>query len=61
MNMKIEINPDKDFVAEMRAALKANNGYCPCAIEKTKDTKCICKEFREMENGICRCGLYKKE
>lgn len=40
----------------------ANNGYCPCAIEKTKDTMCICKEFKEAEVGtVCNCGLYRKE
>ena len=39
----------------------ANNGYCPCAIEKTPDTKCMCKEFREQkEPGLCHCGLYEK-
>lgn len=39
----------------------ANDGYCPCAIEKTEDTKCICKEFREQESeGPCHCGRYMK-
>lgn len=46
-----------ELVAE---ALKENNGYCPCKAIKTKDTKCMCKEFREMEIGICHCGLYQK-
>ena len=32
--MKIEINSDKNKVEEIRAAVKANNGYCPCHIEK---------------------------
>lgn len=44
--MKISINPDKEFVNDMRKALKDNNGFCPCAIEKNEDTKCMCKEFR---------------
>lgn len=46
---------------EIQAAVKANNGYCVCAVSKTPDTKCMCKEFREQtESGVCHCGLYKK-
>lgn len=63
--MKIVENPDKEFVKDIRKQLKANSGYCPCALEKTKDTKCMCKEFREMvkrgEAGVCHCGLYIAE
>lgn len=58
--MKININPDKEFVNDMRKALKDNNGFCPCAIEKNEDTKCMCKEFIEMASGTCHCGLYTK-
>ena len=58
--MKIVINPDTDFVREMKAALKANNGFCPCALEKSKDTKCMCRDFRETKSGTCTCGLYTK-
>lgn len=60
--MKIELNPDKEFVAEFREKLKANDGYCPCRIIKGPETKCMCKEFREMvangQPGECHCGLY---
>ena len=46
---------------EIAAAVKENDGYCPCTRTKTPDTKCMCKEFRELkETGICHCGLYKK-
>jgi hypothetical protein len=46
---------------EVRQAIKDNDGYCVWAIEKTPDTKCMCKEFREQEeSGLCHCGLYKK-
>ena len=39
----------------------ANDGYCPCAIDKNPDTRCICKEFREQtEEGPCHCGRYAK-
>ena len=42
-------------------AIRANDGYCVCAIEKTPDTKCMCNEFREIEEDcICHCGLYQK-
>ena len=58
--MKIKVNDDKELVKEIRERLKENDGYCPCRIEKTKDTKCMCKEFREQVEGECHCGLYIK-
>lgn len=54
-------NPDKDYVKEIRSRLKENNNYCPCKTEKNEDTKCPCKEFLEMESGMCHCGLFIKE
>ena len=45
---------------EIAAAVKANDGYCPCMRVKTPDTKCMCKEFKEQRTGICHCGLYEK-
>lgn len=46
---------------EILAAVKANDGYCPCRRIKSADTKCMCREFREQtETGVCHCGLYKK-
>jgi len=59
--MRIYKNPDSEYVKEILADLKANNGYCPCRLEKTPDTKCMCKEFRDMDEGMCHCGLYIKE
>ncbi len=58
---KIKLNPDSDRVREVCDALKANEGYCPCKLEKTPDTLCMCKEFREQQTGLCHCGLYMKE
>jgi ferredoxin-thioredoxin reductase catalytic subunit len=58
--MKITLNPDEEYVKEIRAALKNNGGYCPCSLTKTEDTKCMCKEFRELKSGMCHCGLYEK-
>lgn len=64
-NMRIVVTPDKEYAAEMRKKLKENNRYCPCRIEKTPDTKCMCKEFRDQiernEPGVCHCGLYFAE
>lgn len=58
----VKLNPDTELVTEIKKKLKENNGYCPCRISKTPDTKCMCKEFRDMiksgESGMCHCGLY---
>ena len=51
-------NPDVKVRKEIIARIRANDGYCPCRFEKTPDTKCRCKEFRETLN--CICGLYVK-
>lgn len=45
--MKIKLNPDAEKVTTIRQKLSDNDGYCPCRISKTPDTKCMCKEFRE--------------
>lgn len=59
---KVKRNPDVDFCKEIENKLKENNGFCPCRLQKTNDTKCICKEFKEMIKnqipGMCHCGLY---
>ena len=54
-------NPNKEDLAIIDEAIKANDGYCCCLVEKNPDTKCMCKEFREMqESGYCHCGRYYK-
>lgn len=58
--MKIIVNPDPNIVNDIRNKLKENEGYCPCRLNKTPDTKCMCKQFREQDSGICHCGLYIK-
>lgn len=58
--MKITMNPDTEYAKEVKAMLKENSGYCPCALVKNADTKCMCKEFRKMDEGVCHCGLYIK-
>lgn len=59
--MRTKVTDDIELKEKIRQALKDNNGYCPCRLEKTEDTKCMCKEFREQEYGTCHCGLYVKE
>ena len=62
MKLKVVVNPDREFVEEMRKRLVETEGYCPCAFEKNDNTKCMCKEFREQDTeGYCHCGLYLKK
>lgn len=56
----IRVNEDKELVETIREKLKENGGFCPCRLVKNEDTKCMCKEFREQEEGECHCGLYIK-
>lgn len=59
--MKIKFNPDKDVVKDIKRQVKENDGYCPCQLVRTLDTKCMCKAFREQTTpGECHCGLYIK-
>lgn len=55
-------NPDQEYAREIKRRLKDNNGYCPCAVVKSKETRCKCKEFRDRVAagipGECECGLY---
>ncbi len=63
--MAVKLNPDKEVVRVIKEGLKKKGGYCPCIIEKSEDTRCMCKEFREqIKNpdfeGFCHCMLYYK-
>lgn len=62
----IRLNTDEALVATVKEGLKMRGGYCPCRMEKSEDTKCICREFREQMadpdfEGYCHCLLYYKE
>lgn len=64
--MKITFNEDRKVVDAIREGLKKKNGHCPCRLEETEDTMCMCKEFREQIadpefEGFCHCRLYYKE
>ena len=63
--MKITLNPNEEIVRTVKEGLLMKDGYCPCRREKTPDTKCMCKEFREQIadpdfEGYCHCMLYYK-
>lgn len=58
--MNIKLSDNRELVAEIKAKLKENGGYCPCQLERNEDTKCMCKEFKEQKSGECHCGLYVK-
>lgn len=58
--MRIQLTEDIELREQIQQALKNNGNYCPCRLEKTPDTKCMCKEFREQNDGECMCGLYRK-
>ena len=63
--MKITLNPDAEVVRMVKEGLRRTGGYCPCRTERTDETKCICKEFREQIKdpnftGYCHCMLYYK-
>ena len=60
--MKIIKNPNIDIYNEVTQAVKDNNGFCPCELTQTDDTKCPCKTFREQAiEGYCHCGRYYKK
>lgn len=65
MRMSIRLNQDKETVKAIKEGLAKKGGYCPCRLEKTEDTKCMCKEFRDQIadpnfEGFCHCMLYYK-
>ena len=63
--MEIKFNDNKKVVDAIREGLKKKNGHCPCRLEMTEDTMCMCKEFRDQIadpefEGYCHCMLYYK-
>lgn len=54
-------NPYQEEYEEITEAVKLNENYCPCMIEKNEDTKCMCKAFRDSEETeFCHCGRFYK-
>lgn len=65
MKPTVSLNPDPEIVRTVREGLQRTGGYCPCRLERTEDTKCMCKEFKEQVadpnyEGFCHCMLYYK-
>ena len=59
--LKIIKNPDKKVYEQVTKAVEQNDGYCPCELLRTADTKCICTNFKQQQTeGECHCGRYKK-
>ena len=61
----VRLNEDEKYVAQIRKALEARGGYCPCRVQKTPENICPCEEFRsQVEDpsfeGYCHCRLYWK-
>lgn len=64
--MRIRLNDNEELVKTVKEGLAARGGYCPCRMEMSEDTKCMCREFREQIKdpnfeGYCHCLLYYKE
>ena len=65
MKSKIYQNNDAEVVKTVREGLRHTGGYCPCRLERTEATRCMCREFREQIEdphfeGFCHCLLYYK-
>ena len=63
--MSVKVNPNKEIADLVKQGLKETGGYCPCRRERTEDTKCMCREFRDQIadtdfEGFCHCQLYYK-
>ena len=58
--MLIQVNPDKEEVKRIRAAVKANDGYCPCQLEKTERTKSMSLNLLESDDIWRHCGIQHK-
>lgn len=63
--MGVKLNPDQEIVTTIKEGLKRTGGYCPCLLERSEDTKCMCKQFRDQIKdpdfeGFCHCMLYYK-
>ena len=64
--MTIRLNPDTDIVSTIKEGQERTSGYCPDRKEKTDDTMCMCREFKEQIadpglEGSCHSMLYYKE
>lgn len=64
--MKVRLNENEEIVKKIKEGLERTGGYCPCRLERTEDTKCMCTEFKQQIKdpdfkGYCHCLLYYKD
>lgn len=64
--MRIIYNENTELVGKIREGILKKQGHCPCRLEQTEETMCMCEEFREQIadpdfEGYCHCMLYYKE
>ena len=62
---KVELNPDAQAAALVRAGLMRKGGFCPCRLPKSPEFFCPCEEFKVQLadpgfHGFCHCRLYLK-
>ena len=63
---KVRLNENADVVQVVKEGMKRTGGYCPCRLERTEATKCMCEEFKAQiadpnYEGYCHCLLYYTE
>ena len=60
---KIVLSDDIELVAEVNRQLQETKGYCPCALYRAPEYRCICESFRSAlvrgEEVECHCGKYR--
>ena len=60
-SLKVYKNTDTETYERVSAAVKENQGYCPCELQKTPETKCPCANFRNSTiANVCHCGRFFK-
>lgn len=52
--------PNLEVFNNILRRMYERDNHCPCAIKRDSSTVCMCEEFRNMDEGVCRCGLYRK-
>lgn len=53
---RLTLTENEEKAMKILKAVYKNEGYCPCRLTKSEDTKCPCKEM--MEDNQCHCGLF---
>lgn len=58
MNAKrLILTPNQEKAEKIIKSIYKNDGYCPCRLTKSEDSKCPCVEM--IENHNCHCGLFE--